>query len=99
MGKLQKAVLDIKQSRRMEERYMLTELLMQDERRAGRIEGRAEGLVEGRKESLREFLAELGTIPENIRMKIKQEDDVNQLMAWLRLAAKVDTIEQFIENM
>lgn len=79
MGKLQKAVLDIKQSRRME--------------------GRAEGLVEGRKESLFEFLAELGTIPENIRMKIKQEDDVNQLMAWLKLAAKVDTIEQFMENM
>lgn len=55
--------------------------------------------MEGRKESLLEFLAELGTIPENIRMKIKQEDDVNQLMAWLKLAAKVDTIEQFMENM
>lgn len=95
VGKLQKAVSDIKHSRRMEERYMLTELLMQDERRAGRIEGRAEG----RKEALLEFLAELGTVPENLREKIQQEEDADRLTVWLRLAAKVDTIEQFMEKM
>lgn len=91
VGKLQKSVSDIKQSRRMEERYMLTELLMQDERRAGRLEGR--------KEALLEFLAEFGTIPEVLQEKIQQENDRNQLTIWLKLAAKVDSIDQFMEKM
>lgn len=39
VGCLQRTVHGIKQNRRMEERYMLTELLMQDERRTGRCVG------------------------------------------------------------
>lgn len=70
---------------------MLTELLMQDERRAGRLEGR--------KEALLEFLAEFGTIPEVLQEKIQQENDRNQLTIWLKLAAKVDSIDQFMEKM
>lgn len=66
-----------------------------EERRAGRIEGR----LEGRKESLLEFLAEFGTIPEVLQEKIQQENDMNQLTIWRKLAAKVDSIDQFMEKM
>lgn len=99
---LQKSVYEIKKSRGMEERYMLTELLMQDERRAGREEGRKEGRkegrVEGRKESILEFLSELGTVPNKVQEKIMQENDLNKLREWTKLAARADTVDQFLKE-
>lgn len=92
---LQKSVYDIKQSRRMEERYMLTELLMQDERRAGRIEGR----IEERRDFILEFLSEIGEVPQLLQDQIVQEESLEKLRAWAKLAAKVETIEQFMEDM
>lgn len=91
---LQKSILDIKQNRRMEERYMLTELLMQEERR----EGRAEGRIEGKREILLNFLNDLGTIPDALHKQVMQEDDLDQLTAWVKLAARSETLEQFLEN-
>lgn len=99
VGCLQRTVHGIKQSRRMEERYMLTELLMQDERRAGREEGRIEGQIVGYRESILELLAETGPVLDMVRKKIMQEKDIDQLRAWVKLAAKADTIEQFVEKM
>ena len=83
----------------MGERYMLTELLMQDERRAGREEGRIEGQIVGYRESILELLAETGPVLDMVRKKIMQEKDIDQLRAWVKLAAKADTIEQFVEKM
>lgn len=91
---LQKSVSEIKQSRQMEERYMLTELLMLDERNAGRAEGRTEEL----KQSIFRFLDELGTIDNNLHSQIMQEDDLDRLRDWLRYAAKSDSIEQFVKE-
>ena len=88
---LQKTVHEIKQSRRMEERYMLTELLMQDERRAGRMEER--------KEAILELLSDIGIISDDLYKKIMQEDKMAQLKEWTKLAAKVSSIEQFIAEM
>jgi len=85
--KLQNKVSDIKLSRRMEERYMLTELLMQDERKIGR------------KESILDILSEFGTVPEELRKKILFEHKTSVLKEWTKLAAKVDSIEQFIKEM
>lgn len=93
--KLQKKVSDIKLSRRMEERYMLTELLMRDERRAGRAEGRIEGL----KRSILVLLDGFGTLPEELKNKIEQEMVQEQVEQWIKLAASVDSIEQFIKEM
>lgn len=95
VGRLQKTVYDIKQSRRMEERYMLTELLMQDERRAGRAEGR----IEEQKESILYFLEEVGSVPDSCMERIMQENEHGTLRAWVKLAARVETIEQFLEKM
>lgn len=96
---LQKAVSDIKQSRRMGERYMLTELLMQDERRAGREEGREEGRIVGHRESVIEFLTELGSVPKELQETISRETDLEQLKRWVKLAARVESLDQFIAEM
>lgn len=99
VGRLQKAVQKIKQNRRMEERYMLTELLMQDERRAGRAEGRIEGRTEGHAESILLLLRGIGSVSEELHAKIMKEKDLNTLRNWLKLAAKADSIEQFMREM
>ena len=92
---LQESVSDIKRSRGMEERYMLTELLMQDERRAGR----AEGLMAGRKYSILEALEEVGALSEELRTRIMEETDINKLREWTKLVIRVNSIEQFVEKM
>lgn len=95
VGRLQHTVSEIKLSRRMEERYMLTELLMQDERRAGRAEGRIEGL----KRSILVLLDGYGTISQELKNKIEHEMVPERVEQWIKLAAKVDSIDQFIKEM
>ena len=70
---------------------MLTELLMQDERRAGRIEERRDFILE--------FLSEIGEVPQLLQDQIMQEESLEKLRIWAKLAAKVETIEQFMEDM
>lgn len=84
---LQDSVAQVKSSREMEERYMLLELVLQDERR----EGKAEGIVD--------LLQELGTVSEELQERILAERSSKKIKSWLKLAAKVDTIEQFISEM
>ena len=74
---------------------MLTELLMQDERRTGRMEGR----IIGYKEAILESLMELGDVSDSVSEKIMQETELEQLRLWVKLAARVDSFEQFMEKM
>ena len=74
---------------------MLTELLMQDERRAGRAEGR----IEEQKESILNFLEEVESVPDSCTERIMQESELGTLRAWVKLATRVETIEQFLEKM
>ena len=43
---LQKSVVHVKTSREMEERFMLLELMLKDEHKAGKIEGKIEASIE-----------------------------------------------------
>ena len=61
--------------------------------------GKIEGRVEGKIESIFELLTDLGTVPDEVREKITAEKDENRLKQWLKLAAKADTMEAFIEKM
>lgn len=88
---LQKTVQHIKESREMEERFMVFELLLKDERAEGKAEGKAEDVLE--------LLEELGTVSNDLREKIMSETDLKILVKWLKLAAKADSIEQFLQNM
>ena len=93
--RLQDAVRNVKASREMEERYMLLEELLKEERENGRIEGRAEGKVEGKAESILELLSDLGEVPEELRKKILGEKDLDILKSYLKKASASKTIEEF----
>lgn len=91
----QEAVHHVKQSRQMEERYMLLELEIKRERK----EAKAEGKAEGKAEDIIELLEDFGAVPEELRDTIMQEQDLSVLKNWLKLAARVGSLEQFLNQM
>jgi len=84
--KLQKSVQSVKASREMEEYYMNFELFIKEER----AEAKAEVIVE--------LLEEVGAVSDELREKIMYEINSETLKKWLKLAAKSDSVEEFLEK-
>ena len=100
VGKVQEAVKKVKESREMEERYMLLEELLKTERNEGRLEGRLEGRAEGKLKGKLELLLEnLGSLPAELSARIENETDTNILESWLKAAKEAESMEAFIEGM
>lgn len=72
-------------------RYMTWDEMLEEER--------SEGNIEGRIDSILELLEDLGEIPQELRDKIEEQEDIATLKAWHKLAAKAESIEQFMEQM
>lgn len=89
--KLQNSIRRIKSNREMEERFMIFEEMLRDEH--------AEGKAEGKIEDILELLEELGAISEELRNKIASEKDLEVLKKWHKIAAKSDSLEEFLECM
>lgn len=58
-----------------------------------------ESKAEGKAESVIEILNELGEVPEDLKQKISKELDLSKLSSWIKLAAKVESIEEFKSRM
>ena len=101
--KLQNTIRRIKSNREMEERFMIFEEMLRDERAEGKAEGIAEGKAEGKTEAVLEMLLELmkdlGEIPDELRNRITSEKDLETLKKWHRLAARSESLDEFLEKM
>lgn len=84
---LQNSIRHIKESREMEERFMILEEMLRDERAAGRREER--------QSILRSFLEDFGSIPPELEKKLFEESDATVLKNWLKIAATSKSIEEF----
>lgn len=71
------------------------ELHMRQTREEGWEDGFSQGEAKGRIETILDFLKDLGTIPEDLHKMIINQTDSTILKQWVRLAAKVDSIEEF----
>ena len=82
---------------------MLLEELLKDERAEGRLEGKAEGKLEGKAEGKAEsvllLLQDLGSVSEELRNKILKEQDMDILLKYLKLAARVESMADFVKEM
>lgn len=87
---LQNSIRHIKESREMEERFMILEEMLRDERTAGRREER--------QSILRSFLEDFGSIPPELEKKLFEESDATVLKNWLKIAATSKSIEEFIQK-
>lgn len=61
-------------------------------------DGKAEGKIEGKVESVLEILTELGDIPTELQARILDERDGRQLINWLKIAARAESIREFEEQ-
>ena len=60
-------------------------------------EGRTEGFIEGRRNDIIELLSDHGTVSDNLKAEIQAQADEEILKSWLKAAAKVESIEAFME--
>ena len=97
--KLQNTIRRIKSNREMEERFMIFEEMLRDERAEGKAEGIAEGKTEAVLEMLLELMNDLGEIPDELRNRITSEKDLETLKKWLRLAARSESLDEFLKKM
>jgi uncharacterized secreted protein with C-terminal beta-propeller domain len=74
----------------MEERFMIFEEMLSEERAEGRIEGKAEAVLD--------FLSELGDVPEELREKIKAEKNLETLTDYLKKVFRAKSVDQFLEE-
>ena len=75
------------------------EIVRKDEYEKGHQEGVKEGVIAGKAEDILELLEDIGTIPEEVREKITGEIDLEILKKWHKLAAKSESIDEFVSKM
>lgn len=60
---------------------------------------RNEGISQGISQSIIEFLDEYGQVPESLKERIYNENDVDVLKRWNKLSARVTSVKEFMEKM
>ncbi len=89
--KIHSFVQKIRSSEEMGVKYMQA----WEEKVLEREEGRDEGILLGTGRSIEELLKELGPVPEKLHKRILEEKDLDTLNAWLKLAARASSVEDF----
>lgn len=57
-----------------------------------------DAVVDAKRESVCELLEEYGKIPEDLRLRLNEEKDTDVLARWLKVAAKAESIKDFVEK-
>ncbi|MBO5302499.1 MAG: Rpn family recombination-promoting nuclease/putative transposase [Lachnospiraceae bacterium] len=100
---LHSRVQSLKRNRELEVGYMYLQEFLDDQIEAA-VEAAVEEAVEKTEKEVKvktimEFLADTGEIPKNIENRIWQEQDAKTLSKWIKLAARVNSIEEFKAQM
>ena len=96
---LQNTIDKIKLDRGMEERYMLLEEMMRNEKQKGIQEGIQKGSQEMPVRCIIDSLESKFVIPDKLKKNIISETETNKLNAWFQLSLKVSSLEEFEQNM
>ena len=83
----------------MEERFMLLELLMQDERREGRKEGMQQGQLKMAKKMLQMTLEKFGQLSDTLLKTLQEQQDIEVIETWMQTALTAQSLDEFISKM
>lgn len=97
--RLHEKVTALKRLRGLEAKYMTFEELLKRRESKGKAEGITEGKIEGIAETVLTLLEVYGTVPEDVRERILSERHLEVLKDWTKLAAQVDSVEEFVSKM
>ncbi|MCI5620715.1 MAG: Rpn family recombination-promoting nuclease/putative transposase [Lachnospiraceae bacterium] len=90
-GGLQKRVQEIRADSEWRTNYMTIEMKMDERFEDGKKRGKAEAILE--------LLEDCGSISKELRARIMDETNPDNLKKWLKLATKVNSIEEFVRQM
>ena len=90
----QETIHNIKTDREMGERYMIFEEMLREEKQEGRLEGR----IEATREAVFELLEALGEVPDRLRDRIENLEELGDLKFLFKLAAKADSMQNFVDE-
>lgn len=62
-------------------------------------DGEIKGETKGKREAILCLLEEIGPVPDELRKAIMEEADKEVLVAWLKAAARVENLEEFMGEM
>jgi len=93
--KLHDCISKVKISPEVRMEYMKWDAMIYYERRDAKNEGKIEGKIE----AILDLLGEFGVVSEELRETISKENDLEKIKEWLKLAAKVNSIEEFAGKM
>ena len=68
-------------------------------KKKGKMEGKIEGKIEGKTEDILDILKEYGHVDAQLEKKIRAQKDIDTLKKWVKLAAKVATVDEFVAKM
>ena len=92
--RFQETIHNIKADREMGERYMIFEEMLREEK----LEGRQEGRIEATREGIFELLENLGEMPDRLRNKMENLEELGDLKFLFKLAAKTDSMQSFTKD-
>ena len=95
---LQKFVRNVKKSREMEERFMIFEEMLKEERAAGRAEGLMQGKILAAQEPLLLFLQSFGAVSKELSEQIQKQENLETLKQWTQIAFQSKSLEEFTEK-
>ncbi|MDE6016720.1 MAG: hypothetical protein K2H41_13705, partial [Acetatifactor sp.] len=95
LQRLHEMVTAVKRDRKVGLTYMKSFEIEQRIRR----EGIAEGITRGKIDSILDILGDLGDIPSSLKEQITTQEDETILRAWVKLAAKAESIEEFLSSL
>ena len=61
----------------------------------GKAIGLSKGETKNSRETILDFLSEYGKVNDNLTEKLNAENDINVLKKWIKLSARVSSIEEF----
>ena len=96
--RLQDSVQRGKANREMEERFMLLEEKLKEERAEGEKIGWKLGQTQGARDMLLKMLEILGEIPEPIRERITSVSEQETLTDWAKIAVQSASMEEFVKK-
>ena len=68
-------------------------------RREGFDEGITQGIAQGKTDFILDLLGDLGDVPCSLKERIVMQEDETILRAWHKLAARAESIEEFLAAM
>lgn len=89
--KLHEMVMKVKSDRKVGLEYMKWYEIQKRER----VEGRLEGKLEGKAEDIIALLEDIGVISEQLEKRIREQNDLETLRKWIKLAAHSTDIMEF----